>query len=88
MQSQATRTRHTADPAEGDETKPQRPLLPISERRALSFPEAQAYTGLSRATLYRLADAHKVTRLKIGRKALLDRASLDRLLDNSTQHAG
>ncbi len=57
--------------------------LPIAERRAISIREAQSYSGLSRATLYRRIEAGEIRKLKVGRKALIDRASLDRLLDGA-----
>lgn len=55
--------------------------LPISERRAISYAEAEAYAGLSRVTLWRRVRAGELRTFKLGQRCLIDRASLDAMLD-------
>ena len=50
------------------------------DKLAYRIPEAVEATGLSRATLYRLADAGKLKLTKVCGRTLIRRAELERLL--------
>lgn len=59
------------------------PTMPLAERAALRLHgPAEEYSGLGITTLYKLAHAGKIEMIKIGGRALVSRASLDRLLEN------
>jgi excisionase family DNA binding protein len=55
------------------------------QRRALSVREAGRACGLSRATIYRLIAAGKLSTLKIGARRLVPVGSLDALLSGGAK---
>ncbi len=56
---------------------------PPTERRTLTIPEVAAALGLARSTAYELAAADRlpVPTIRAGRRLLVSRAALDRLID-------
>jgi excisionase family DNA binding protein len=54
--------------------------LQIPERRAFSIRETERTVNLSRATLYRLIAAGKLTTVKVGARRLVPVAAIDALL--------
>lgn len=56
--------------------------MTASEQGGLSIPDAGRYLGgISRATVYKLIDAGEITRVKIGERAVILRASCDAYLE-------
>jgi excisionase family DNA binding protein len=56
--------------------------LPVIERQTLSVEDAGKMLGLSRATAYEAARAGTIPVIRIGRRVLVPRAALDRLLNS------
>ncbi len=54
---------------------------PVNTSRLVSIRETAALLGLGRSTIYRLIESGKLTKLKIGRRTLIERSSIDQLLD-------
>jgi excisionase family DNA binding protein len=54
--------------------------LEIPERRAFSIRETERAVSLSRATIYRLIAAGKLTTVKVGARRLVQVAAIDALL--------
>ena len=54
--------------------------IPFSERRALRMSEATQYSGLGRTSIYNAIDAGLIKSTKVGRRRLIFRESLDKLL--------
>ena len=57
------------------------------ERLCLSVPEAAKVLGISRGLAYELARSGRLPALRFGRRLLISRAALERML-NKTQDAG
>ena len=57
------------------------------ERLCLSVPEAAKVLGISRGLAYELARSGRLPALRFGRRLLISRAALERML-NETQDAG
>jgi len=57
------------------------------ERLCLSVPEAAKILGISRGLAYELARSGRLPALRFGRRLLIPRAALERML-NETQDAG
>ena len=57
------------------------------ERLCLSVPEAAKILGISRGLAYELARSGRLPALRFGRRLLIPRAALERML-NETQEAG
>ena len=56
---------------------------PMTDQAVLSIPDAGRYLGgISRAQVYKLIDAGQLTRVKIGRRAMITRASCDQYLES------
>lgn len=53
---------------------------PVTERRWLSVAEAAAYVGVNRFTMYDAIASGKIPKANFGRKILVDRLTLDKLL--------
>ena len=53
------------------------------ERRLLTVNEALEYLRISRPTFYRLIKQGKIKPVKIGKRTLIDKADLDRLIEES-----
>lgn len=51
------------------------------ERRTLTMDETAAVLGLSRSAAYRLAKTGDIPTVKLGRKLLVPRVQLERMLD-------
>ena len=60
--------------------------IPQTERRTLTIPEVAAVLGLARSTAYELAatDRLPVPTIRAGRRLLVSRAALERLLSDGT----
>ena len=56
------------------------PNIPTQEKIALRLNEAQAVSGLSRSTLYKLMNAEKLRTVKVGGRRLILREDLQTLL--------
>lgn len=52
-----------------------------TDRLAYSIPEAAAASSLSRATLYRLAEAGELRMIRIGRRTVIPASDLARLIE-------
>ena len=61
---------------------------PQAERRTLTIPEVAAALGLARSTAYELAAADRlpVPTIRAGRRLLVSRAALERVLDGGAAH--
>ena len=57
------------------------PRLPVAGQRFGSIPQACAYTGIGRNSMYELARQHPIMR-KFGGRSLIDFQALDSVLDN------
>jgi excisionase family DNA binding protein len=57
---------------------------PLPERRALSIEEAGAVLGLSKQMAYIFARQGHIPVIRLGRKLLVPKAALDRLLGETT----
>ncbi len=59
---------------------------PQGERRTLTIPEVAAALGLARSTAYELAAADRlpVPTIRAGRRVLVSRAALERVLEAGT----
>ena len=53
-----------------------------------SYKQAEAYANLSRTTLWQLINSRKVKAARIGRAVRIERASLERFMEQSTEDLG
>ena len=51
----------------------------------LSYKQSEAYSGLSRTTLWQLVNARKIKAARVGRAVRIEKASLQRFMEQSTQ---
>jgi excisionase family DNA binding protein len=54
----------------------------------LSYKQSEAYSGLSRTTLWQLVSARKIEAARVGRAVRIERASLERFMKQSTEDLG
>jgi excisionase family DNA binding protein len=54
----------------------------------LNYKQCEAYSGLSRTTLWQLIKARKIKAASVGRAVRIERASLQRFLEQSTDDLG
>ena len=51
----------------------------------LNYKQSEAYSGLSRTTLWQLINARKIKAARVGRAVRIERASLQRFMERSTE---
>jgi excisionase family DNA binding protein len=54
----------------------------------LNYKQAEAYSNLSRTTLWQLINARKIKAARIGRAVRIERASLQMFMEQSTEDQG
>jgi excisionase family DNA binding protein len=54
----------------------------------LNYKQAEAYSNLSRTTLWQLINARKIKAARVGRAVRIERASLQRFMERSTEDLG
>ncbi len=54
----------------------------------LNYKQAEAYSNLSRTTLWQLIKARKIRAARVGRAVRIERASLQRFMEQSTEDLG
>jgi excisionase family DNA binding protein len=54
----------------------------------LNYKQSEAYSGLSRTTLWQLINARKIKAARIGRAVRIERASLEAFMKQSTEDLG
>jgi excisionase family DNA binding protein len=54
----------------------------------LNYKQAETYSNLSRTTLWQLISARKIKAARIGRAVRIERASLQRFMERSTEDLG
>ena len=54
----------------------------------LNYKQAEAYSNLSRTTLWQLINARKIKAARVGRAVRIERASLQRFMEQSTEDLG
>jgi excisionase family DNA binding protein len=54
----------------------------------LDYRQAEAYANLSRTTLWQLINARKIRAARVGRAVRIERASLQRFMEQSTEDLG
>jgi excisionase family DNA binding protein len=54
----------------------------------LSYKQAETYANLSRTTLWQLINARKIKAARVGRAVRIERASLQRFMERSTEDLG
>ena len=54
----------------------------------LNYKQAEAYANLSRTTLWQLINARKIRVARVGRAVRIERASLQRFMEQSTDDLG
>lgn len=54
----------------------------------LNYKQAEAYTNLSRTTIWQLINARKIRAARIGRAVRIERASLQAFMEQSTDDSG
>jgi excisionase family DNA binding protein len=54
----------------------------------LNYKQAETYSNLSRTTLWQLINARKIKAARIGRAVRIERASLQRFMEQSTEDQG
>jgi excisionase family DNA binding protein len=54
----------------------------------LNYKQAEAYSNLSRTTLWQLINAHKIKAARIGRAVRIERASLQAFMEESADKLG
>jgi excisionase family DNA binding protein len=54
----------------------------------LSYRQAEAYSNLSRTTLWQLINARKIRAARVGRAVRIERTSLQRFMEQSTEDVG
>jgi excisionase family DNA binding protein len=53
-----------------------------------NYKQAEAYANLSRTTLWQLINARKIKAPRVGRAVRIERASLERFMERSTEDLG
>ncbi|WP_161891168.1 helix-turn-helix domain-containing protein [Pontibacter russatus] len=79
------RQKKTKIEASNEQTKAVKlkPLVELGAKEFLSISETCQLLGLSRWTVWRAIKANELTALKVGRRAILKRANLDKLFEQS-----
>ena len=54
----------------------------------LNYKQAEAYSSLSRTTLWQLINARKIKAARVGRAVRIERASLQMFMEQSTEDLG
>jgi excisionase family DNA binding protein len=54
----------------------------------LNYKQAEAYSNLSRTTLWQLINAQKIKAARVGRAVRIERASLQSFMEQSTEDLG
>jgi excisionase family DNA binding protein len=54
----------------------------------LNYKQSEAYSGLSRTTLWQLINARKIKAARVGRAVRIERTSLQRFMEQSTEDLG
>jgi excisionase family DNA binding protein len=54
----------------------------------LNYKQAEAYSNLSRTTLWQLINARKIKAARVGRAVRIERASLQKFMEQSTEDLG
>lgn len=54
----------------------------------LNYKQSEAYSNLSRTTLWQLIKARKIKAARVGRAVRIERASLQRFMEQSTDDLG
>jgi excisionase family DNA binding protein len=54
----------------------------------LNYKQAEAYSNLSRTTLWQLINARKIRAARVGRAVRIERASLQKFMEQSTEDLG
>jgi excisionase family DNA binding protein len=54
----------------------------------LNYKQAETYSNLSRTTLWQLINARKIRAARVGRAVRIERASLQRFMEQSTEDLG
>ena len=54
----------------------------------LNYKQSEAYSGLSRTTLWQLINARKIRAAHVGRAVRIERASLQRFMEQSADGSG
>jgi excisionase family DNA binding protein len=54
----------------------------------LNYKQAKAYSNLSRTTLWQLINARKIRAARIGRAVRIERDSLQRFMEQSSEESG
>ena len=54
----------------------------------LNYKQSEAYSGLSRTTLWQLINARKIKAARIGRAVRIERASLQAFMEQSADESG
>jgi excisionase family DNA binding protein len=54
----------------------------------LNYKQAEAYANLSRTTLWQLINARKIKAARVGRAVRIERTSLQRFMEKSTEDLG
>ena len=54
----------------------------------LSYRQAEAYSNLSRTTLWQLINARKIRAARVGRAVRIERTSLQRFMEQNTEDLG
>ena len=54
----------------------------------LNYKQAEAYSNLSRTTLWQLINARKIRAARVGRAVRIERASLQMFMEQSTDGSG
>jgi excisionase family DNA binding protein len=54
----------------------------------LNYKQAETYANLSRTTLWQLINARKIKAARVGRAVRIERASLQRFMEQSTEDLG
>ena len=60
----------------------------MGEERLLTVKEATQYLKISKVTLYKLIKQGKIKPVKIGKRTLIDKNDLDRLIEESKGRDG
>ncbi|MFD1950671.1 helix-turn-helix domain-containing protein [Sphingomonas arantia] len=59
------------------------PASPALKPRTIQINDAAAYLSISRSSIYRLIETKRVRSIKVGRRTLVDVASLDAFVTNA-----
>ena len=61
---------------------------PDIKPKLLSVEEASNYLNIGRSTMYTLLNTREIRAIKIGRRTLIDRSSLDEFIDRQLEYRG